>query len=279
MKLKLFEQFVNESKETSLSQSVLTALNPTIITMVADIKKWIEEDYKKKNKGEELKLTEWDLEMIRLQLIADMLKSFEKYTDPSDKLVTIRASRGRKGIEIMAVIERNGENYDYYTEAIGAGGYNIQSFHYRYLTKTKLRSSARQSDPLSLKYIQEIKRMSKAEKINYEIKNFERDIKKIDAKLADIGNITDSEILELIRQEDKYYSDEYYSWPTWKEIVSRGADKNYDYSEEKYNQIKKDEAIRKINFWKSQNIEWPAKRKVSLEKEITKLKSKLAALM
>lgn len=274
IKVKLFEQFINESNQGSFSQSVLTALNPTIITMVADIKNWIEEDYKKKNKGEELKLKEWDVEMIRLQLISDMLKSFEKYTDPTDSLVTIRANKGRKGIEILATIERNGDNYEYYTEAIGAGGYNIQSFHYRYLTKTKLRSSSIQSNPLSVEYIQKIKRMSKVEKINNDIKNFERDIEKIDAKFADIANITDAEILELVTQDANYFS-----WPTWEEIVSRGADKNYNYSEEEYNQRKKDEAIRKIEFWKTTNIEWPAKRRVSLEKEITKLKSKLSAFI
>lgn len=275
MKLKLFEQFVNESKETSLSQSVLTALNPTIITMVADIKKWIEEDYKKKNKGEELKLTEFEVEMIRLQLIADMLKSFEKYTDPSDKLVTIRASRGRKGIEIMAVIERNGETYDYYTEAIAAGGYNIQSFHYRYLTKTKLRSSARQSDPLSLKYIQELKKMTKVEKINYEIKNFERTIEDINAKLTKFANITDEEISKILTDEGDWSHDRV----SWEEIVKRGADRNYDYSEELY--MKREEENRKHGreHWRVLNIESPARRKVSLEKEITKLKSKLAALM
>jgi hypothetical protein len=271
-KLKTFGQFVNESVSSQFSQSVLTALESSILEMVENIKKWLIEENAKR--GIDYKISEFEEEMIRLNLIFDMLKSFEKYTEPTDKLVTIKASSGRKGIEINATVERDGVEYPYHTEAIGAGGFNIQSFHYRYLTKTAL-PNARTKGTLANEYAERIKKMNKAEKLNFEIKNSERDIEKIDAKLAEFDGITDEKIAQILKDAGHYSQNQ----PTWEQIIKNGAAKNFNNSEEEYNARNRETASNGIAFWKTQNIEWPTKRRKDLEKNILKLKSKLQSMM
>jgi hypothetical protein len=271
-KFKTYNQFVNESVSSQFSQSVLTALESSIMEMVENIKKWIIEEHNKK--GIDYKISEFEAEMIRLNLIFDMLKSFEKYTEPTDKLITIKANSGRKGIEINATIEREGAQYPYYTEAIGAGGFNIQSFHYRYLTKTTL-PSAKTKGTLANEYAERIKKMNKAEKLNFDIKNIERDIEKIDAKMTELGGITDEQIAKILKDANDYA----FNMPSWEQIIKNGAAKNYNNSEQEYLAKEAEYQASKIDFWRTQNIKWPADRKKSLEKELVKLRAKLSALV
>lgn len=270
--IKLFEQFVNESAESQFSRVVLSALESTILEMVDRIKAQIIEMYAKKDIKYDI--NEWEAESIRISLIVDMLKSFEKYTEPSDKLISIQPRSGSKGIEIYAKIEREGQEYDYFTEAIGAGGYNIQSFHFRYLTKTKL-PNARIKGTLANKYAEKLKKMTKAEKLNNEIKYLERDIEKIDAKFAEMGTITDEQIAKILKDENHYSHNN----PTWAQIIKNGAAKNFNNSEEEYLTSVAKYQRDGINFWRTQNIDWPTKRRASLEKEITKLRAKLQAFI
>jgi len=273
--VKLFEQFVNESKDSQFSHTVLSALEPTILEMVESIKKWIVESYNKK--GIDYKITEFEAEMIRLGLIVDMLKSFEKYTEPTDKLIKIQATQGGKGIEITATIERDGVEYSYYTEAISAGGYNIQSFHYRYLTKTKL-PNAKIKGTLATQYAERVKRLSKAEKLNNEIKALEARIEDNNQRIQSSLGLTDEEILA------DYYENgngvgKPYAWPTWQQIIKNGAAKNYNNDEAYYYQQKAESEASSVNFWKKKNIEWPQQNNRILEKEILKARKKLEAIV
>lgn len=270
--IKLFEQFVNESVGSQFSHDVLTALEPTILEMVDRIKAQIIEMYAKKDIKYEI--NEWEAESIRISLIVDMLKSFEKYTEPSDKLISIQPRSGSKGIEIYAKIEREGQEYDYYTEAIGAGGYNIQSFHFRYLTKTKL-PNAKIKGTLANEYAEKLKKMTKAEKLNNEIKYLEHDIEKIDAKFAEMGAITDEKIAKILKDEGHYS----YNQPDWAQIIKNGAAQNFNNSEAEYLASVEKTMRHGIEFWRTQNIEWPTKRRASLEKEIAKLRAKLQAFI
>lgn len=273
--VKPFEQFLNESRDSSFSHAVLTALEPTIIDMVERIKEWIIADYAKKDIKYEI--NEWEAEIIRLGLIVDMLKSFEKYTEPTDQLEVIHPRRGNKGIEISATIIRDGQKYDYFTEAIGAGGYNIQSFHFRYITKTNL-PSAKIKGALADEYAQQLKKLTKAEKMNAEIKmlqnRIERNQKEIEAALV----FTDVEILAKVNAGDNSMGKPY-QWPTWAEIVKNGAAKNYNNDENAYNQRKAEAEADSISFWKRRNINWKQQDIDNAKKNLTKLEAKLQALI
>jgi hypothetical protein len=272
--VKLFEQFVNESRGSEFSHAVLTALEPTILEMVENIKAQIIEQYAKKN--ETYTVSAFEERMIYLGLIVDMLKSFEKYTEPTDKLIKIQANIARKGVEIYAVVERDGVQYDYFTEAIGAGGYNIQSYHYRYLTKTKL-PNGKIKGTLSNEYAEQLKKLTKVEKMNAEIKSYQVRIERNNEIIQASLGFTDEEILAKVNAGDNIMGKPY-QWPTWAEIVKNGAAKNYNNDEAAYNKQKSDAEADSIEFWKRRNIKWNQENNKALEKNISKLEAKLAQI-
>lgn len=272
--VKLFEQFVNESQGSQFSHAVLTALEPTILEMVETIKKQIVEDYAKK--GITYTVNSYEEKMLQLGLIIDMLKSFEKYTEPTDKLIKLQASGGRKGIEIYAVVERDGQEYDYFTEAISAGGYNIQSFHYRYLTKTKL-PNGKVKGTLADEYAQKLKSLTKAEKLNASIKHWEERIEANNQHIAKSLAFTDEEILAAYYAGDNV-TGKPYKWPTWNDLVKSGAAKNYNNDEAYFNKQKAESEAGNIEFWKRKNIGWKQQDNTTGEKEIKKLTIKLDQL-
>jgi transcriptional regulator with XRE-family HTH domain len=267
MKIKLFEEFIAESKADSLVNKILDNLEPTILEMVNETEKYYKEKYK-------MDFTDYERELTRLSVIYDMIRSIEMYTQPTDMLISVNPSRSRKGnIEISCKIQRGGEDYNLETEAIIAGGYNIQRAHYRYLTKTNLPKTGRSE--AAAEYLAKIKGLSKAEKISTEIKALERDIERVDAKLAEYTGITDAQIAKILK-DSKHYS---YNNPSWEQIIKNNAAKNYNNSEEEYNASVEKNKASGIDFWKTQNIKWPTDRRKSLEKELAKQRTKLAAIL
>lgn len=262
--IKLYEEFIAESRSNPLVDSILSALENTILEMVNRVEKF----YKEK----EMKFSDYDRELVRLNIIFDMLRSIETYTLPTDTLISINAGASRKGnIEISAQITREGEEYRLSTEAIVAGGYNIQRAHYRYLTKTNLPKTGQSA--VAQSYAAEIKKLTKVEKLNQEISYFERDIEKIDSKLPMNSALTDAQIAQILKDEGHYSHNN----PSWEQIIKNGAAKNYNNSEEEYNAAVAKYQADGIDFWKTQNVEWPTKRRKSLEKEIAKLRTKVEA--
>jgi hypothetical protein len=101
--------------------SILAALATDITSLVDRIVIATEQKF-------ERKLSDWDKEMIQLNVILDMVKSVEKYTANDDKLVSVSSSVSIKGnLQINAVIERNGIQYSLTTEVIYAGGHRLNT--------------------------------------------------------------------------------------------------------------------------------------------------------
>lgn len=260
----LFEDFSLVPKNNILSK-ILDEIDPDIHDLVEKIKKQFERQF-------ERPMSKYDEELTRLTVISDLVKSIGNHTKPDDKLKEIGTSVSRKGnLEIDAIIIRDDKEYPLSTEVIYAGGHNIQRLHYRYITKTRLPKSAK--NELADEYQKKIKKMTAAEKLRNEIQSLEKRIETNDKRVKDSKSYSDDEIFDL-KQKEK----DVFVWPSWEEIVSRGADKNYDYSEEKFNKEKEENRLRTIAFWKSQNIEWPQKNSIALKKEIDKLAKKLAAI-
>jgi len=78
-------------------------------------------------------------EEYRLWLTYKLKRSIEKYITPEFfDIKDINLRSGEKGYEIFATLmDSNDKKYTYHTRAISAGGYNIQEYHYRYITHIK----------------------------------------------------------------------------------------------------------------------------------------------
>jgi len=249
-------------EEGNIVNVILNKLEPTIFEMVSQTEAWFEEKFKQD-------FTDFDREMARLNLTFDMVKAIETYTNPSDTLLSIKVNTSIKNnIEITAQIERDGVTYNFSTEAIYAGGYNIQRLHYRYITRTNIPKTG--SSTISKEYSEKIKRMNRIERLNKDIKQYETRVAKAQAELAHDSKLTDDEIIQTLKDKGDWYE-----WPTWKEIVKRGAAKNYNNDEAYYNQEMEDSFASSIESWKRIHITWTKQSIIAWTKEIAKLQDKL----
>jgi len=249
-------------EEGNIVNVILNKLEPTISEMVSQTEAWFEEKFKQD-------FTDFDREMARLNLTFDMVKAVETYTNPSDTLLSIKVDTSIKNnIEITAQIERDGVTYNFSTEAIYAGGYNIQRLHYRYITRTNIPKTG--SSTVSKEYSEKIKRMNRIERLNKDIKQYETRVAKAQAELAVDSKLTDDEIIQTLKDKKDWYE-----WPTWKEIVKRGAAKNYNNDEAYYNQEMQDGLASSIESWKRIHITWTKQSIDAWTKEIAKLQDKL----
>lgn len=264
--IKIFQNFIFESNSENIIDKILTALSDDIQYLIGKH----EEDFEK---NFERPMSPYDKELTRLNIIWDMVKAIEIYTLPTDILVTVSSSISPKGnLEIFAQIQRGDQVYPFTTEVIYAGGYNIQRLHYRYITKTSLPKTGTKT--VSTVYADKIKKLSNLEKLNLEIERYEERIKKNEETLQTNRSKTEEQIWDEIRSKKDYYE-----WPTWQEIVKRGADKNYDYSEDMFNQKRIEDYKRKIAFWQSMNISGIERQTVAYQKDLVKLRKKLEQLI
>jgi hypothetical protein len=265
-KFKTYGQFLNESNQNNIVNVILEALEPTIIEMISATETWFVETFKQE-------FTKYDREYARINLIYDMVKSIEMYTMPTDSLISLNVRKSAKGnIEISSQIQREEIAYSFSTEAIYAGGHNIQRLHYRYIVKTDLPKTG--ATEITKEYSEKIKKMSKLEKLNKEIQSYEIRIERAREDLETNLKLSNDEIIKILKDKKDWYE-----WPTWSEIVKRDAAKNYNNDESYYNQQMIDGIAKKIEFWKNQNIIWKQKYIVDYEKSIKKLQTKLDSLM
>jgi hypothetical protein len=264
--VKLFEEYIVESTKDNLVNQILSSLADDIQYLIGKHEEAFQKHY-------ERPMTAYDKELTRLNIIWDMVKAIETYTAASDSLITVSSSISSKGnLEIFAQIQREDKVYSFNTEVIYAGGYNIQKLHYRYITKTNLPKTG--NSQISNQYAEKIKKLSKLEKVNQDIQQFEAKLKDAQSKLQ--LNLAKSET--QIWDEIKSKAD-HYEWPSWTEIIRRGADKNYNYSEEHYNKQKVEDGVRRLSFWKTMNIKGLENQIISYQKEISRLNKKLEQII
>lgn len=75
------------------------------------------------------------VETLKWKLIASVIKNFDRVSSPIKEIKQQYLTVGVSGFEGSYLVEfKNGGSFIFKTEAIGAGGYNIQVFHFRYIS-------------------------------------------------------------------------------------------------------------------------------------------------
>jgi chaperonin cofactor prefoldin len=220
-------------------------------------------------------MSDYDREVTRLNIIYDMVKAIETYTSPTDKLITITSNTSPKGnIEINAQIQRDENVYNFNTEVIYAGGYNIQRLHYRYITKTNIPKTG--NNVVASEYAAKIKGLSKIEKLNKELESYEIRLKNQERTVEDRLKMTEDDIINYMKNDPH---EKWYEWPTWEEIVKRDAAKNYNNDEKYYYRQQEESERAKIASWKNIKIKSLVDNNLSLKKQIEKLKAKISQML
>jgi hypothetical protein len=81
---------------------------------------------------------ERDIFFWKLTLKYKLFTSLTTYIQETDIISDVTLDRNVKGLEITCNVTRDGVTHSFNTRAIEAGGYDVQCFHYRYITKTTL---------------------------------------------------------------------------------------------------------------------------------------------
>lgn len=172
-------------------------------------------------------LSDYDKEMIKLSLLQDMFDAIGKYVEKTDELKNFVVDYSHKGnFTIKMNIVRDGEPRYLETEAIYAGGYNIQRLHFRYITNTDL---AQKDTFLTNKYKERATKLTKLERLNEQKDYTEKAIERYEKEIAEREVMTDEEKALAGGGYDIMKNTK------WEDLVKRGADKNFDYSEEVFN--------------------------------------------
>ncbi len=270
VKILRFTEYLTES--TNDTNNIVNVVLHRLEDSILDLLLKYESAYQKQFERE---MSEYDKELARLTIIFDMVRAIEAYTQPTDTLVDVRSYTSVKGnLEIAAQIQRNDQVFNFTTEVIYAGGYNIQRLHYRYITKTDLPKT--NNTKVGNAYQEKIKKLSKLEKLNKEILSLENLIQTLQQTVELNKAKTEAQIWQEIKAEKRIYN--YFEWPTWSEIIKRGADKNYD-DEEDFNTRKKQAEIDNVVFWKTKNIKWKEDQILAHQRQINKTKKKLESLI
>lgn len=263
--IKNYNEFISESSSNNIINDILDSLEVTITDMVSAAEA-------NHNDRSPHPFSDYDRKITRLVIISDMVKSVEKYTAPTDKLLTINARTTNKGnIGINTTIQRGSESFRLNTEVILAGGHNIQVLHYRYITSTDLPKTGNQVIFKELKV--KLKKLTKSESLSAEIRQYEQRIEKAREIISTNSRLTDADILAELKASGRIVD------YTWKNALKIGTAKNFDNDEETFNKSNADDTLRAIKSWKVTSIDHYSQNVKLLVKSLDKLRGKLDALL
>lgn len=223
--------------------------------------------------GKEMNITPWMEGMIRLSLVIDLMKALQNYILPTDKLEGFVWNEGPKGIEIKMNISRDGdiENIQYLqTEAIYAGGYNIQRLHLRYLTKTKM---SRVNGQLATEYQNQYNKLSKVQKLEVEIENFQNLINTAQARIDYLAPMSKEELIVELGNHPvlSWRVKNDYKWEDIDQTYHKQTKEEWEMEQQK---LIEDGVVSMIDW----DVKWPKQRIKDCQKKIVKLQAKIDLL-
>ena len=253
----------------NIKEEILHQLEKPISELTAQIIESEKKIYLKKM-GKELNVTPWMEKMIRLGLVIDLMKALQNYILPTDKLTGFNWYGGPKGIEISAGIEREGTKYFFVTEAITAGGYNIQRFHYRYIVKSKM---PRVNGGLATEYQNQYKKLSKIEKLEKEIENLQNRINEYQIRIDELTPMSKEELIVELGNHKmlgwRVKND--YKWENIDKTYYKGTKEEWEAEQQK---LVEDGVVEMLNW----DVNRPKRYIKDFQKKIVKLEAKIETL-
>ena len=144
----LVEEKKSVREKSKWLQTFYVTNNPSIDKFLKDLQPKIEELIEKQKElvikettkvfGMPRPMTETDIQFYEAGLIFKMVQAFNKYLKNTDELYDVSINKRGGLFEVNSKVKRDNRTYKFDTELIGAGGYNIQEYHYRYIIKTDL---------------------------------------------------------------------------------------------------------------------------------------------
>lgn len=253
---------VLEDGKFDLIDSILNGIQPTVDELIELYK-----EYSIKRLGKEM--SDYDIEITTLSVKAGLMRSIEMYLKPTDKLKEMTSRSNKGNITINATIVRDGVEHYLSTDVIYAGGYNIQSRHLRYLTNTTLPKTGNQIETKKIE--DKIKRLSKAEKLQKEIDEYNRNIERIKSLVDANKTKSRDDILDILRQgEFGRFVDQ-----KWDDISLNSPLKQSGTTEEQWRKDQDKYIEDRVNSWIYLNIESKESSIVGYTKMRDKIQTKL----
>lgn len=170
------------------------------------------ENEKRKSEGKVLipfKFDSLDEEYTALHCVSDLVKALAKFVKKDDKLVssTLKVSKGL--IEGSIIISRDNEEYTIDTHSIYASG-DVQRLHIRYLVNSKLPRITGKSEAEKT-LTNEIKKMSKVEKLQADVDLVEKSIKRTESDIEKLESLSLEDIKKEKKEKYRFNPDGYVS--------------------------------------------------------------------
>jgi len=214
--------------------------------------------------------TNLDIEYYKLGITIDLIKAFSKYIKPTDQVKVDSFKTTRNGsVSASLTVTRGEEKYKMETEAIIAGGYNIQDRHYRYISHTKLPASENKDSYQKLE--ERRNKLSKRKKLEYDLEIqsnwYKRDVDKFEKE--------SSKTYEEVISEHPYITID-----NTFDKMNNGGKANFNNSPDEFNAYMEKE--RKETWQRHQQAYKPERLRAihsDYQKRISKLQSKIEEII
>lgn len=131
-----------ESKtQNNVVEKIIAVMGDEYDNMLDKLTEHLYDEYVKDSQqhGTTLRITRGVIkESMEIKTELDIARSIGTRLLESDTIVSAKMSPRRGVFELTVIIERDGVQHYIVTEVISAGGYAIQAYHYRYITRTNL---------------------------------------------------------------------------------------------------------------------------------------------